>query len=47
MSLPYIYLLKNNKTILNFEAENFISLGTPKDYEEFIAWRNYFKKYEY
>ena len=47
MSLPYIFLLKNNKTILNFEAENFISLGTPKDYEEFIAWRNYFKKYEY
>ena len=42
MSLPYIYLLKDNKSVLNYEAENFISLGTPKDYEEFISWRNYF-----
>ena len=43
MSLPYIFLIKDKKTILNFEVKNFISLGTPKDYEEFISWREYFK----
>ena len=31
---------------LNFEAEKFISLGTPKDYEEFVNWLNFFKKNE-
>lgn len=46
VSLPYLYLLKENKKILNFEAENFISLGTPRDYEKFISWKNYFYKYE-
>tara|TARA_B110000003_G_C16600960_1_gene515608 strand:- start:702 stop:1463 length:762 start_codon:yes stop_codon:yes gene_type:complete len=46
VSLPYLFLLKENKKILNFEAENFISLGTPRDYEKFISWKNYFNKYE-
>ena len=46
VSLPYLFLLKENKKILNFEAENFISLGTPRDYEKFISWKNYFSKYE-
>ncbi len=37
-------MLKKNLNILNFEAEKFISLGTPKDYEEFVNWLNFFKK---
>ena len=44
VSLPYIYLLSEKKNILNFEVERFVSLGTPKDYEEFIHWLNFFKK---
>ena len=44
VSLPYIYLLNKKINILNFEAKRFISLGTPKDYEEFINWLNFFKK---
>jgi len=44
MSLPYINLLKEKKNILNFEVDNFICLGTPKDYEEFMSWKNYFLK---
>ena len=43
-SLPYIYLLNENSSILNFEVERFVSLGTPKDYEEFIYWLNFFKE---
>ena len=43
-SLPYIYMLKEKSSILNFEAERFISLGTPRDYEEFIHWLNFFRK---
>jgi len=42
-SLPYIYLLNDNLNILNFEVERFISLGTPKDYEEFTHWLSFFK----
>jgi len=44
ISLPYIYLLNEKINILNFEVERFVSLGTPKDYEEFIHWLNFFKK---
>ena len=44
VSLPYIYLLSEKTNILNFEVERFVSLGTPKDYEEFIHWLNFFKK---
>ena len=43
VSLPYIYLLKEKTNILNFEVERFVSLGTPKDYEEFTHWLNFFK----
>jgi len=42
-SLPYTYLVGNNSKILNFVAEHFVSLGTPKDYEEFKYWLNFFK----
>ncbi len=44
VSLPYIYLLSEKANILNFEVERFVSLGTPKDYDEFIHWLNFFKK---
>ena len=44
VSLPYIYLLSEKANILNFEVDRFVSLGTPKDYEEFIHWLNFFKK---
>ena len=44
VSLPYTYLLNEKTNILNFEVERFVSLGTPKDYEEFIHWLNFFKK---
>ena len=44
VSLPYIYLLNDKANILNFEVDRFVSLGTPKDYEEFMHWLNFFKK---
>ncbi len=44
ISLPYTYLLSEKVSILNFEIERFVSLGTPKDYEEFIHWLSFFKK---
>ena len=44
VSLPYTYLLNEKTNILNFEVERFVSLGTPKDYEEFVHWLNFFKK---
>ncbi len=44
VSLPYMYLLNEKTNILNFEVKRFVSLGTPKDYEEFIHWLNFFKK---
>lgn len=42
-SLPFLFFLKEKKNILNFEVDRFISLGTPKDYEEYINWQNFFK----
>ena len=43
VSLPYLFLLNEKKKILNFEVNKFISLGTPKDYNEYINWQNFFK----
>jgi NDP-sugar pyrophosphorylase family protein len=42
-SLPYLFLIKEKKKILNFQVNKFISLGTPKDYKEYINWQNFFK----
>ena len=42
MSLPYIFIIKENKPILNFEVDKFVSLGPPKDYKEFISWHSFF-----
>jgi NDP-sugar pyrophosphorylase family protein len=44
MSLPYLFALEEKKPILNFELDKFISLGTPRDYMEYIDWFNFFKK---
>ena len=43
VSLPYLFLIKEKKKILNFEVNKFISLGTPKDYFEYINWQNFFQ----
>ncbi len=45
VSLLYLLVLKDNKKILNFEVDNFISLGTPRDYKEFLNWKNFFDRY--
>ena len=44
VSQIYIPMIKDNKKILNFEVNNFISLGTPKDYKLFLSWKKYFNK---
>jgi len=46
-SLPYLFLIKDKKRILNFEVENFISLGTPRDYYEFLDWQKFFQMKAY
>lgn len=43
VSLPFLFLIKEKKQILNFEVNKFISLGTPKDYNEYVDWQNFFK----
>lgn len=44
VSQIYIPMIKDNKKILNFGVNNFISLGTPKDYKLFLSWKKYFNK---
>jgi NDP-sugar pyrophosphorylase family protein len=46
VSQVYLNYLKLKKNILDYEANKFISLGAPKDYEVFLYWKNYFQKYE-
>ena len=42
-SLPFIFLIKEKKEILNFEVNKFVSLGTPKDYYEYLNWQDFFE----
>ncbi len=42
VSLLYLTILNKKKKILNFEADKFISIGTPKDYSQYIDWQNFF-----
>ncbi len=42
-SLPYLILVKEKKEILNFKVNKFVSLGTPKDYYEYLNWKNFFQ----
>ena len=44
ISQIYTLMIKDNLNILNFEANNFISLGTPKDYKLFLSWKNFFNR---
>lgn len=44
VSLVYKGLLDSNKKVTHFEAEKFICLGTPIDYEEFLYWECFFEK---
>ena len=46
-SLPYLFILKEKKKILNFEVDKFISLGTPRDYYEFLDWQKFFQMQAY
>ena len=46
VSQVYLNFFRLKKNILNYEVKSFIALGTPKDYEIFIFWKNYFKKNE-
>ena len=43
--LPYPthFSLRKRKKILNFEVSKFVSLGTPKDYHEYLNWQNFFQ----
>lgn len=45
MSLPYILMIKDGLKILNYEIDKFICLGTPRDYELFKFWSEFFLKY--
>ena len=40
--ISLLYLTIINKKILNFEADKFISIGTPKDYNQYVDWQNFF-----
>jgi NDP-sugar pyrophosphorylase family protein len=43
ISLLFLEVLKKKKKILNFEVDNFISLGTPRDYDQYLDWKNFFE----
>lgn len=45
MSLVYNFMIKDNLKILNYEVEKFICLGTPRDYELYKFWSEFFLKY--
>ena len=41
--LHFLFIFyQRKKNILNFEVKKFISLGTPKDYDEYINWQKFF-----
>jgi NDP-sugar pyrophosphorylase family protein len=44
VSEVYIPMINDGKKVLNFKVDNFISLGTPKDYRLFLSWKKYFNK---
>ena len=45
MSLVYNFMLKDGRKILNYEVEKFICLGTPRDYQLYKFWSEFFLKY--
>jgi NDP-sugar pyrophosphorylase family protein len=46
VSQVFVPMMKSKKRILDFRCSNFISLGTPKDYELFVFWKKYFQTNE-
>ena len=46
VSQVYLGLIKQKKNILDYAVDSFIGLGTPRDYEIFIFWKNYFRNNE-
>jgi NDP-sugar pyrophosphorylase family protein len=45
MSLPYVLMMKDNLSVLNHEVSKFICFGTPRDYELYKFWSEFFLKY--
>lgn len=45
MSLPYNLMIKGGLNVLNHEVEKFICLGTPRDYELYRFWSEFFLKH--
>ncbi len=45
MSLPFIFMLRDNLKVLNYELPKFICLGTPRDYELYKFWSEFFLKH--
>jgi NDP-sugar pyrophosphorylase family protein len=41
-TLPYLLMMKDGLQILNYEVEKFICLGTPRDYEIYKFWSEFF-----
>tara|TARA_Y100000310_G_scaffold345862_1_gene471693 strand:- start:3955 stop:5511 length:1557 start_codon:yes stop_codon:yes gene_type:complete len=42
VTLPYILMLEDGLNVLNYEVERFICLGTPRDYEVYKFWSEFF-----
>ena len=38
------YLIEKNINVFDYKLNNFVHLGTPDQYEDFIKWRNEIKK---
>lgn len=45
MSLPYNLMIRDGLKVLNHEIEKFICLGTPRDYELYRFWSEFFLKH--
>jgi NDP-sugar pyrophosphorylase family protein len=43
-SLPYILMLEDQLQIKNYQVKKFICLGTPRDYESYKFWSEFFFK---
>lgn len=42
VTLPYMLMIKDGLKVLNYEVEKFICLGTPRDYEIYKFWSEFF-----
>ena len=46
VSLVYNFLVQDSLRVNIFEIDKMLQWGTPKDYEDYLSWLNYFKKHE-